>query len=120
MAAGSHDFECEQGSTFKQTITYADSTNTAINLTDHKARMQVRYARSGEADLVVQLNETNGRATITNATAGEITLLIDSTTTTTFVAGNYHYDLEIYTADNPPTVERILEGRFLVDPEVTV
>jgi hypothetical protein len=120
MGAGSHDFECEQGSTFRHVINYADANDVAINLANYKARMQVRYARSGEADLVVQLNETNGRAVVTDAAAGEITLIIDSAATAALVGGNYYYDLEIYSADNPPAVERLLEGRFLVDPEVTV
>lgn len=120
MAAGSHDFECEQGSTFKHTVTYEDNSGNAINLTGYKARMHVRYARSGEADLVVQLTDTNSRATILSAADGQIQLTIDSETTAALTAGNYYYDLEIYNGDNPPLVERLLEGRFLVDPEVTV
>ena len=120
MPAGSHDFECEQGSTFKEVITYADNAGNAINLANHKARMHGRFARSGEADLVTTLNITNSRATVTDAAAGQITLTIDSATTAAFTAGNYYYDLEIYDTNNPPEVERLLEGRFLVDPEVTV
>lgn len=119
MSAGNYDFECEQGATFKHTITYTDSSDTAINLAGYSARMDVRYARSKSSDVLIQLNSSNSRCTILDAENGKIRLLIASTDTDDLSPGEYWYDLEIENSTTPPVVERILEGKFIVDPEVT-
>lgn len=119
MAAGNFDFVCEQGTTFKHTITYKDSNDTAINLAGYSIRMDVRYAKTKNADAVIQLNASNSRATVLDASAGKIQLLISSVDTTSLQPGEYFYDLEIENSTTPPVVERILEGLFTVDGEVT-
>lgn len=119
MAAGNFDFVCEQGATFKHTITYKDSNDTAINLAGYSIRMDVRYAKTKNADAVIQLSASNSRATVLNASEGKIQLLISSVDTTSLQPGEYFYDLEIENSTTPPVVERILEGLFTVDGEVT-
>ena len=42
MSAGKYNFEIEAGATFTRTITYKDSTDTAIDLTGATVRMQIR------------------------------------------------------------------------------
>ena len=119
MAAGNFDFICEQGATFKHTITYTDSSDTAIDLTGYSVRMDVRFAKSKNADAVIQLTAANSRATVLNATQGKIQLLINATDTAALTPGEYFYDLEIENSTTPPVVERVLEGLFTVDGEVT-
>lgn len=119
MSAGNYDFECEQGATFKHTITYKDSNDAAIDLTGYSARMDVRYARSKNSDAVIQLNASNSRCVISDSINGKIKLIIASNDTDDLTPGEYWYDLEILSSATPPVVERVLEGKFIVDPEVT-
>ena len=128
MAFGEHDFQCDQGSTFTQTVTYktlnADNSTTAINLSGYYARMDVRFALTKEADFVIQLTQANGRALVTTPNSGVITLNIASTDTATLTPATYFYDLEVFQHDSTDanytnSVKRILQGKFEVTPEVT-
>lgn len=112
MTPGRYNFICPQGSTFSKQITY--STNeTPINLTGYTARMQVREKYTS-TNAIVSL--TSGNGITLGGSAGTITINISAATTTTLVAKEYVYDLELVSGS---TVTRILEGRFLVTPEVT-
>ena len=119
MSAGDLDFVCEQGATFKREITLTDENDTAINLSSFTVRMDVRFAKSKNADALIQLNASNSRSTVSNATQGKIQLLISAADTTSLTPGEYFYDLEIQSSQTPPQVERVLAGRFVVDGEVT-
>lgn len=127
---------CEQGTTFSRQFTiYANLTDaekygiandtltnsqeTAIaaklrNLTGNTARMQIRSTIDAGSTLTTLTTE-NGGLTI-GGTAGTILITISATDTAAFAAATYWYDLEII---NGSTVERLLQGRFEVDPEVT-
>lgn len=119
--AGVANLTCEQGATFDRSLTYKDENGTAVNLTTYNARMDIRFAATKEADLVLRLTNANGRATISNPSGGVIRLLISSTDTEALVAGVYFYDLELFTIDstNPPLVVRLIRGKFTVDAEIT-
>lgn len=117
MAAGKHNFLCEQGATFNPTITWKDEAETPVSLVGYTARMQVRtnYADSGVA-IIISLTTENGRITLGGA-AGTIELFIDADDTDGLPSGTHKYDLELESNDG--TVVRLLKGNFKVDPEVT-
>lgn len=125
MAFAEHDFEIDQGATFQQSVTYTaketDGTDVPVNLGTYKARMDVRYATTKEADSVISLGYSNTRATIRGTgTDGIIDLYIAASDTADLVPGTYYYDLEVYTgAGNAGFVDRLIQGKFIVSAEVT-
>jgi|APGre2960657373_1045057.scaffolds.fasta_scaffold371421_1 hypothetical protein len=104
---------CNQGSTFTRRLVYKIS-NEVVNLTGYTARMQVRPDYTSD-NLIVNLSVGNG-ITITGAT-GTIVITITAGATSSIPAGTYLYDMELVAPDT--TVQRILEGKFVVTPEVT-
>lgn len=115
MAAGKHNFLCEQGATFNPTITWKDEANNLVDLTGYTARMQVRSDFSSTV-IIISLTTENARITLGGA-VGTIELLITDEDTTLLTAGTYKYDLELVSSLG--TVVRLLKGNFKVDPEIT-
>ena len=113
MPAGLYNFLCEQGVTFRRTITLTDATNLPIDLEGAIARMQVR--KDVKSDVVlIELSTENGRIQI-GEEPGTLVLYISSDDTSTIERGGV-YDLEIYTGSDDL---RVLKGKFDLDPEVT-
>lgn len=117
MAAGKHNFLCEQGATFNPTITWKDEAGDPVSLTGYTGRMQVRknYADSGVA-IIISLTTENGRMSL-GGSNGTIELLIDAVDTDDLPSGTHKYDLELESGSG--VVTRLLKGSFKVDPEVT-
>lgn len=128
MSAGKHNFTCEQGATFDRTITYRDGSGAVIDLTGYTARMHVREYAAG--DLIVALysdvsqGASNGYAILNGSSEltadganGNIRLFISAANTANLTTGSLKYDLEI----ESPTgvVDRLIEGKFNVVPEIT-
>lgn len=126
MLAGKYNITCQQGSTLSRTLEIeqpdleADPTGNTYepyDLTGHSARMQVRRTIDSSAFLL-ELTTDNGGLTI-NPNPGIFNqiLLHASASVTASVANSGVYDLEIVS----PTgiVDRILEGEFILSPEVT-
>lgn len=113
MLAGRYDLTLEAGATFSLTLTYKDANNAPVNLTGMTARMQLRRAANSTSSLLALTTE-NGRIAL-GGSAGTITLSI-AAADTTGLSGSGFYDLELVNGAN---VERLLEGRFRVNPEVT-
>jgi hypothetical protein len=125
MRAGSHNFICEQGSTFKRTVEIeqpdleTDPTgNTFIpfDLTGFTARMQVRRTIDS-ANFLLELTTENGCLEInpgeeTNKIAINVPDEVTASITTSGI-----YDLEI--ENDLGEVSRVLQGAFTVIPEVT-
>lgn len=112
-----------QGQTFqfRFVVTAADEV-TPIDLTNYKARMQVREDLANDTILITMTTE-NGCISIT-AASGYVNLLLSAAATedldTDFDVAQWVYDLEIYDDTVSPTyVERIAEGVIVVFPEVT-
>lgn len=99
--------DCKQGATFTREITLRDENNAVIDLTGFTGRMQVRVSPSA--------TEITATVTVT-ILANVITMALTATETAAIAAWNYYYDLELVNGSN---VERLLEGRFEVTPEVT-
>lgn len=128
MSAGKHNFTCEQGATFDRTITYRDGSGAIIDLTGYIARMHVREYTGG--DLVVALysdvsqGASNGYAILNGSSEltadganGNIRLLISAANTANLITGSLKYDLEIESPSG--VVDRLIEGKFNVVPEIT-
>ncbi len=112
--AGVYNIVCDQGATLTRTLTYKDSTGALVNLSGFTARMQVR-ADVESTGTVLSLTTENGGITLGGA-AGTVVLLATATQTAAITAGDYVYDLELVSGS---VVTRLVQGSFLVRPEVT-
>jgi hypothetical protein len=122
MVAASTNLVCDQGSTFNVTVTWKDANEAANDVTNYNGRMDIRFAQTKEADLVLQLTQANGRITRKSPfSSGKFQLLISAADTAALTAGEYFYDFEVFTIDgrSPVEVQRLIQGKFTVRPEVT-
>jgi hypothetical protein len=113
MVPGKYNMVCPQGATFVKQLTYSID-DVPVNLTGYTARMQVRETHSSTT-IVVELTTENTLITL-GGSLGTINLTIPATTTEDILAKDYVYDLELVSGGN---VYRIIEGKFIVTPEVT-
>lgn len=115
MAAGVYDILIEQGATFSKTITLKDNAGAARDLsTVTLVRGQVRRTFQDSTSYAFDLS------VMTPASAGQIEWLMDadiSATITPATNATWVYDVEMVSAGG--VVERILQGKALVSPEVT-
>jgi len=127
MPAGKYDITAEQGSTFGLNLNYKDDNDNPISLTGYNARMQVRrnyttseMLLSGDAH---NTTDTNITITVEDSGAslptGNVKIDIAAATLSGIPAGNHVYDIELVTGGTGTSVTRLLEGRFIVSPEVT-
>jgi len=100
----------DQGTDFTATITVANESGTAVNLTDYTGRGQMRKSPFTSAYHAFTV-------TVSDAEAGEVTLAMNSSTTAAITAGRYLYDIEVVSGGG--TVTRIVEGIATVTPEIT-
>lgn len=113
MAAGRYNIKAEQGSTFNlQFVVRTDGV--PWNLSTYTARMQVR-AFTTATDKLIDLTTENGGITV-NA-SGQVNITHSASAMATVPEGKHYYDIELVSAGNEVT--RILEGRFVVTPEVS-
>lgn len=110
MTAGAYDVVCEQGATFRRTITWSTKV-----LTGFTARMQVRQ-NAAATEVLADLTTENGHITIDGPT-GVVVVEIPADETAAIAPGRYRYDLEL--ADAAGVVTRLLEGKFRVVAEIT-
>jgi len=110
MAAISN-LSIDQGATFSVTISVADTTGSARDLTGYTGRAQLRRSYYTNSN-------TSFTVSIDNPGDGEIILSLTAANTSLLKAGRYVYDLELVDS-NTLTVERIVEGIITVYPEVT-
>jgi hypothetical protein len=113
MTPGQVNFLCPQGSTFLKTITYKID-DVPVDLSGYSSRLQVRKTHYTN-DLIVNLTSASGITL--GGSAGTIELLISDETTATFPAGTWVYDLEVESSSG--ITDRLIEGNFIVTPEVT-
>ena len=114
MAAGVYNFTVDQGSTWKRSVIIKDSAGAVLNLTGYTARMQVRR-RIESTTVLIELTTTNGAITVT-PTLGKLNFALSASQTATLSQSGV-YDLEIVSSGGEVT--RMLEGQFIVKPEVT-
>ena len=105
---------CEQGATFSWVFTLKDNNGVVVDLTGYTARMHVRVT-AATASTIIELTTANSRIVL-GGTDGTITLALTATETAALTAGSYVYDLELLSGSS---VQRLLEGDFVVTSEVT-
>jgi hypothetical protein len=112
--AGQYHIITDQGATFSRQLTWKDENGAAVNLTGYTARMQLRTSVQNDS-VVLELTDTNGRISLGGA-AGTITLTVTANDMTAIPPLKYVYDLELV---NGTVVTRLVQGTFIVRPEVT-
>ena len=101
-----------QGATFDQQFIWKID-GAAVNLSTYTARMQVRKEYNSNPP-VISLTTGSG---ITLTSTGQINIAMNATATSLVPGGTYRYDLELVSSSGEVT--RLLEGLFIVSPEVT-
>lgn len=113
MATGKYNMICPQGATFSKRLTWTID-DVPVDLSGYTAKMQARDKPGGSC-LVVDITTENGGISLDDE--GNIDLLIDSGDTELIIAKDYVYDLEL---DSGNEVYRVIEGKFIVTPEVSI
>jgi uncharacterized membrane protein YkoI len=107
--SGKYNIVADQGATFN--LNFRVETNgTAWDLSDYTFAMQVRRSSSSSTTL---LNITSATMTA----LGQVSVTVPATTMDDVPAGRWVYDIELTSSGDEVT--RILEGRFIVSPQVT-
>lgn len=109
-----YNLVCEQGTTFNFQFVIKND-DTAWNLTNYVVTMTVRPFVGANSTTVVA-STTNGLITLTPL-SGRIKVTIPSTTTAGFSPSRHAYDLVL---NSGSVVTRVLEGKFVVTPGVSV
>lgn len=113
MLPGKYNMICPQGATFSKVLTYSIDSQP-VDLTGYTARMQVREKHISKTAIINITTENGG--IFLGGEYGTITLYIADEVTQLFVAKEYVYDLELI---SETYVYRLIEGKFIVTPEVT-
>jgi len=100
MAASKYNFSIEQGTSFKMSLVYKDSSGNPVNLTGWCARLI--WKTNTNATQIFNSNNIDHniyKFTIDNV-AGKLTLMIPSSTTNSFNFNAANYDLELQSPEN--------------------
>lgn len=115
--AQQEDFSIDKGSDVTIELYLINKNGSAKNLGGHTvaAKMKKTYTTS-DSDATVFTT-----AIMSPATRGVTTLSLTNTQTNALTAGRYVYDVEVsYTdSDGDTIIERVLEGKINVTPNVT-
>ena len=95
MAASSHDFNIEQGSSFRLSLTYKDSDGNIIDLTGYCARLTMKInSNDFKTFSTLEINYDEYKFTI-DCPQGTINLLIPASSTNNYTFNSANYDLEL-------------------------
>jgi len=111
---GKYDITMYQGASFDYTFAWKID-DTPVNLVGYSARMQVRRSHP-DPIVFIEMTTENGRITL-GGSAGTISLQMPPEETEFVGAAVYIYDIELESPQGE--VYRLLEGKFIVSPEVT-
>jgi hypothetical protein len=114
MAAAVYNIVAGQGETFNLSFT-VDNDGVPWNFTSYTAAMQVRPF-AGSASVILDLSTANSSITLNSS--GEATVTVSAVDMADVAAEKYVYDFEVMAPDS--TVTRLLSGKFIVTPEVTI
>lgn len=112
MMPGKYNMICAQGATFSKRLTWSIDGNP-VDLTGYTAEMQAREKYSSP-NAIFTLSTSDSSIVLDDE--GNIDILINSSVTEEIIAKEYVYDLELNSGSE---IYRIIEGKFIVTPEVT-
>lgn len=107
-----YNISINQGESYNLDANLISSSGTSVNLSGYYLRGQVRYSYGSTGVLL------NLAPTITNATGGAINVSLTPAQTATLPTTIAVYDIESYVSGDS-TVNRVLNGIFSINPEVT-
>jgi hypothetical protein len=110
--AGSYNIVADQGATWNWRFT-VDTDGTPWNLTGYTMAMMVKESTA----VTTAYLDLPDDGTVTLSSLGVVTITVSATKMATIPAGRWYYDLELTSPGG--TVTRLLEGRFIVNAEVT-
>ena len=93
---------------------FRERVSSPKDLTGFSAALQVRETFDSTTPVV---SLTNGSGITLGGVLGTINVIVSSSATSAIPAGYYSYDLEI--TSGAGVRDRLLEGKFVVTPEVT-
>jgi len=108
--AGFVELTMEQGANFSTSVDVKDGVNAIINLSGYSVAAQMRKS-------YYSTTANNFTATITDASAGTITITMTGATTANLTPGRYVYDILLTSGSGVKT--RVIEGIATVLPSVT-
>lgn len=116
MSAGKYTLFIDRGAYFGRLLTYNDPAGQPINLTGFTARMQIRgYDES--PDVWLELTTQNGGIVLGGIDG---TVMIEATASDTAgILNNGFYDILLIPPSGEEGADRFLEGKVVVDSEVT-
>jgi hypothetical protein len=125
MSAATYNLFIDQGSDFAIDLVIKES-GSPMDLTNYQGRGQLRSAHTSDTIVgyfkVTKTDPANGalKVEIPNGTWTDLTVTpnVIRTGSTNIAAGQYVYDLEIYT-NADAVVKRIMQGTATINPEVT-
>lgn len=117
MAAKNFIINCEQGADLILAVTFAHADGSPVNLTGGIARMMARVSLNATTPFLSIDSNMLGGISLAGS-SGVINILVPAAATTAFPAiKTAVYDL-VFT-DSAGSVSRVIEGRFIIDPQVT-
>ena len=111
MKPAKYNINIPQGTNYSLTFTLKVGGNPR-DLTGYSARGQIRSSHSSDTILATF------DCSIPTPSNGQITIALDNATTGGIAKSTNVYDIEIFTAGDA-NVERVLEGKATIDPQVT-
>tara|TARA_R110000764_G_scaffold138533_1_gene226300 strand:- start:8 stop:412 length:405 start_codon:yes stop_codon:yes gene_type:complete len=130
MAAGRYSFVIEQGATTDFEILYKDANGEAVDLSGHRAQMQIRAEQTASSEVYLTLSSSlmpdgtglnlSGSSGLNSPTSGSIGINISHLTSSLLNFNSAYYDLEIASGtNNSMVVTRILAGGVGLSREIT-
>ena len=109
-------FDIDQGSDIAIQLDLVDQNNNTKDLTDFSAAAKMKRTFNSDSS-----DTTTFSAAVTDADDGILTLSLTNAQTSALKVGTYVYDVEISFQDsaNNTIIERVLEGKIRVHPNVT-
>ena len=105
-------FDIDQGSDIAIQLDLVDQNNNKKDLTNFSAAAKMKRTFNSDSS-----DTTTFSAAITDADDGVLTLSLTNAQTSALKVGTYVYDVEISFQDT--IIERVLEGKIRVHPNVT-
>lgn len=100
MAASKYDFTIEQGTSFKISLIYKDSSGNPVNLTGWCARLIWKTNTNVTQTFSSDNIDYNVYKFTIDDIAGKLTLMIPASTTNAFTFNTAKYDLELQSPDD--------------------